>query len=86
MEPWPLEPIYWIALCAQRASALPDAPVTSLFTDPEESVYAHYYHEIRKNMAAGELLQERDARIRELEARVAELEGRSGAAEANERE
>ena len=38
----------------------------SLFGDRQESVYAHYNHEIRKNMGAG-------ARIAELEAEVGKL-------------
>jgi SAM-dependent methyltransferase len=60
-------PIYFIALCAKRA--LPEAlPELSLFGDREESVYAHYNHEIRKNMGAG-------ARIAELEAEVERLRG-----------
>jgi len=44
-------------------------PGLSMFGDREESVYAHYNHEIRKNMDAG-------ARIAELEAEVAHLRSR----------
>ena len=52
-------PLYFVAVCAKRA--LPDTlPELSLFGDAEESVYAHYNHEIRKNMSSG-------ARIAELE-------------------
>jgi SAM-dependent methyltransferase len=58
-------PMYYVAVCARRV--LPDAlPDVSLFGDREESVYAHYNHEIRKNMGAG-------ARIAELEAEVERL-------------
>ena len=58
-------PMYYIAICAKRA--LPAGlPELSLFGDREESVYAHYNHEIRKNMGAG-------ARIAELEAELARL-------------
>jgi SAM-dependent methyltransferase len=58
-------PLYFIAVCARRV--LPDAlPDLSLFGDREESVYAHYNHEIRKNMSAG-------ARIAELEAELERL-------------
>ena len=58
-------PLYFIAVCARHA--LPDAlPDLSLFGDREESVYAHYNHEIRKNMSAG-------ARIAELEAELERL-------------
>src|SRR5690606_750869 len=58
-------PMYFIAVCARHS--LPDTlPDLSLFGDREESVYAHYNHEIRKNIAAG-------TRIAELEAEVARL-------------
>ncbi|MEO7063704.1 MAG: class I SAM-dependent methyltransferase [Dokdonella sp.] len=60
-------PMYFIAVCAKRA--LPaQLPGLSLFGDREESVYAHYNHEIRQNMGAG-------ARIAELEAEVERLRG-----------
>lgn len=59
-------PLYFIALCSRQP--LPDElPGLSLFGDGEESVYSHYNHEIRKNMAAG-------ARIAELEAQIARLQ------------
>jgi hypothetical protein len=38
----------------------------SLFDDAAETVYAHYRHEIRKNMAAGALLAERDRELSRL--------------------
>ena len=58
-------PLYFIAICAKKA--LPAGlPAVSLFGDAEESVYAHYNHEIRKNMNAG-------ARIAELEAEIERL-------------
>jgi len=46
-------PVYWIAACATAPSAFAELPGLHLFGDVEESVYAHYYHEIRKNMSAG---------------------------------
>jgi len=65
------DPVYLLAFCAKSEEALPDAAAgLSLFDDAEESVYAHYYHEIRKNMAAGGLLAERDQEIRRLEAEL----------------
>jgi SAM-dependent methyltransferase len=65
-------PMYFVAVCAKRA--LPTGlPALSLFGDGEESVYAHYNHEIRKNMAAG-------ARIAELEAEIERLNLRISAA------
>lgn len=61
-------PLYFIAVCARRR--LPDGlPQADLFGDAEESVYMHYNHEIRKNMAAG-------ARIAELEAEIESLKAR----------
>jgi SAM-dependent methyltransferase len=58
-------PMYYVAVCAKRQ--LPAGlPGLSLFGDGEETVYAHYNHEIRKNMAAGQ-------RIAELEAELARL-------------
>lgn len=58
------EPLYFIAVCArQPLTALPEL---ALFGDREESVYRHYDHEVRKNIAAG-------GRIAELEAELAAL-------------
>ncbi len=66
------EPIYYVAVCSNEP--LPAAlPKMSLFGDRQESVYAHYNHEIRKNMGAG-------ARIAELEAEVERLRGEVNAA------
>jgi SAM-dependent methyltransferase len=62
-------PVYFIALCAAEESRLPIvAHGLSLFDDAEESVYRHYYHEIRKNMAAGELLAGKDRELADLRA------------------
>ena len=58
------DPLYFVAICSRRP--LNDLPGIALFGDREESVYAHYNHEVRKNMAAG-------ARIAELEKQVAAL-------------
>ncbi|HEY6940290.1 class I SAM-dependent methyltransferase [Dokdonella sp.] len=58
-------PLYFVAVCSRRA--LPAAlPGLSLFGDAGESVYAHYNHEIRKNIEAG-------GRIAELEAELERL-------------
>lgn len=59
--------MYFIALCAADEASLPgpDADLW-LFDDPEESVYAHYHGEIRRNMAAGGIIQERDREIERL--------------------
>ncbi|HUD43815.1 MAG TPA: class I SAM-dependent methyltransferase [Dokdonella sp.] len=58
-------PIYYVAVCS-RGELPAELPALSLFGDRGESVYAHYNHEVRQNMAAG-------ARIAELEAEVARL-------------
>jgi SAM-dependent methyltransferase len=58
-------PLYFVAVCSRRP--LPDTlPTLDVFGDRDESVYAHYNHEIRKNIAAG-------GRIAELEAEIASL-------------
>jgi SAM-dependent methyltransferase len=68
----PHAPVYFIVLCAASEVYLP--AVTSdlwLFDDADESVYRHYHHEIRKNMAAGGILAERDREIEELRGKLA---------------
>jgi len=60
------DPLYFIAVCCRQPFVL-ELPTLALFGDKEESVYTHYNHEVRKNMAAG-------TRISELEAVLATLE------------
>jgi len=61
------DPVYFMALCAADEACLPATKRgLSLFDDAGESVYGHYYHEIRKNMAAGELLAEKERELAEL--------------------
>ncbi len=67
-------PLYYIAACARRRGALAALPAVHLFGDAAESVYSHYNEEIRRHIAAGLMLQDRDAEIARLRARVAELE------------
>lgn len=65
-------PLYLIALAAADEDCLPPPEAElSLFADAEESVYAHYYHEIRKNMQAGEILKAKEAELERLRARAA---------------
>jgi len=68
--------VYLIAVCAAEERFLPVIEHgLQLFDDATETVYEHYYHEIRKNMSAGALLEEKD---REIEALREALEnGRS---------
>ncbi|GAA0714251.1 class I SAM-dependent methyltransferase [Dokdonella soli] len=62
-------PMYYVAICSGHP--LPDGmPALSLFGDREESVYAHYNHEIRKNMGAGARIAELEAEIERLRAQV----------------
>lgn len=69
-----LAPLYFIALCCDNAERL-DALGADLFlfSDASESVYQHYQHEIRHNIAAGTVLAEREQRIKDLEKQLAEL-------------
>ncbi len=60
-------PMYFIAVCAKQGMPA-HLPGVALFGDREESLYSHYNHEVRKNMAAG-------ARIAELEAELERLRG-----------
>lgn len=68
-------PLYYVAVCSRRELPPEILPALSLFGDREESVYAHYNHEIRKNMSAG-------ARIAELEAELERLRASAGSLEA----
>jgi SAM-dependent methyltransferase len=63
-------PLYYIAVCAKRElpAGLPDL---SLFGDGEESVYAHYNHEIRKNISAGGRIAELEAELERLRTQAA---------------
>ena len=63
------DPVYFIAICAASEECLPSVGEgLSLFDDAGESVYEHYYHEIRKNMAAGTLLADKERELAELKA------------------
>lgn len=67
------DPVYLLALCAESEERLPrDGAAISLFDDESESVYEHYYHEIRKNMAAGGILREKDEEIAGLKSALAQ--------------
>jgi SAM-dependent methyltransferase len=65
-------PLYYLAVCGM--DELPELPALHLFGDAEESVYAHYQHEIRKNMAAGGRIQELEAEVAGLRAALAARE------------
>jgi ubiquinone/menaquinone biosynthesis C-methylase UbiE len=60
----PHNPMYFIALCAATNECLPQVSGSlNLFDDHDETVYAHYHHEIRKNMKAGRILADRDEEL-----------------------
>ncbi len=65
--------VYYVAVCAHRAEDLPPGldGLVDLFGDAAESVYRHYEHEIRKNMAAGAVIQDLERRIARLRERLA---------------
>lgn len=59
--------VYLLALCASEQRFLPQLSAKAwLFDDAAESVYQHYQHEIRKNMAAGEILNRQQNEIETL--------------------
>ena len=60
-------PLYFIAVCSKRDVTL-DLPALSMFGDREESVYAHYNHEVRKNIDAGRRIAELEAELERLRA------------------
>jgi len=73
------DPVYFIAEAARDEASLPSpGNGASLFDDAGESVYEHYYHEIRKNMAAGELLAGKDREIADLKAALQEAKPAAG--------
>lgn len=64
-----VDAVYFIALCAAQAQHLPELDAGLwLFDDAAESVYRHYHHEIRKNMQAGRILEQREWEIEALKA------------------
>ncbi len=71
-------PLYYIALCARDVSDLPPASagVLSLFGERDETVYRHYEHEVRHNIAAGAVLADLERRLAAAEARAAAAEQR----------
>jgi len=65
------DPVYLIAICARDDSSMPAVPrVLNLFDDSDESVYEHYNQEIRKHIAAGELLAAREKELAELKKKL----------------
>lgn len=72
----PQRPMYLLAVCAGSEAALPPVEAAMwLFDDEQESVYRHYQHEIRKNMAAGAILADRERELDEARRALAEERG-----------
>lgn len=67
-------PLYYVAACARTAQALDALPSLSLFGDAAQSVYSHYDHEIRKNIAAGHRIAELELQLDAERARRLALE------------
>ncbi|MBB5208708.1 class I SAM-dependent methyltransferase [Chiayiivirga flava] len=67
-------PLYYVAACARTAQALDALPSLSLFGDAAQSVYSHYDHEIRKNIAAGHRIAELEQQLEAERARRLALE------------
>jgi 2-polyprenyl-3-methyl-5-hydroxy-6-metoxy-1,4-benzoquinol methylase len=67
-------PVYLIALCAADSASLPGIDQRLwLFDDREESVYQHYYGEIKRNMAAGGIIAGLEKEIEALKAQAEEV-------------
>ncbi len=65
------EPVYLMAVCANTVDDLPNFEQDLfLFNDASESVYQHYYHEIRRNLETGQILQKLEARVAKLQAEL----------------
>lgn len=71
------EAMYFIVLCAASEAALPRINRGSWqFDDLEESVYQHYYHEIRKNMSSGMIIKDLQSEIEDLRAQLSQVSAR----------
>lgn len=68
-------PMYFIALCAAEQACLPDTDGQMwLFDDHEESVYQHYYEEVRRHIAAGGIIADLQNEIKALKTQLAETD------------
>jgi SAM-dependent methyltransferase len=68
-------PMYFMAVCATEESNLPELDGQLwLFDDKDESVYQHYYGEIKRNMAAGGIIAGLEKEIDELKSQLNQAE------------
>lgn len=66
------DPVYLLAVCANSIADLPAIDqALFLFDDAQQSVYQHYNHEIRHNLAALEVLRDLEARVESLQHELA---------------
>lgn len=56
-------PMYYVAVCAKSPEVLATLPVLSLYGDAEESVYAHYYQEVRYGIWARQRIAELESQL-----------------------
>jgi 2-polyprenyl-3-methyl-5-hydroxy-6-metoxy-1,4-benzoquinol methylase len=56
-------PMYYVAACAKSSNRLANLPALSLYGDAEESVYTHYYQEIRYGIWARQRIAELEAEL-----------------------
>lgn len=65
-------PMYFIATCAAEEAHLPESSGNLwLFDDQEESVYQHYYEEVRRHIAAGGIIADLQNEVKELKIQLA---------------
>jgi SAM-dependent methyltransferase len=69
-------PVYYVAACAQSEAPLTALPGLHLYGDRDEAVYAHYYAEIRKGIAAGGRIVELEEALQRERSLRAALEAR----------
>ncbi|MGH8104960.1 MAG: class I SAM-dependent methyltransferase [Arenimonas sp.] len=56
-------PMYYVAVCANSAGSLAGFPGLSIYGDAEESVYAHYNHEVRYGIWATRRIAELEQQL-----------------------
>jgi 2-polyprenyl-3-methyl-5-hydroxy-6-metoxy-1,4-benzoquinol methylase len=56
-------PMYYLAACSNRESVIAQLPDLSLYGDAQESIYTHYYDEIRFGMRARERIAQLEAKL-----------------------
>jgi SAM-dependent methyltransferase len=64
-------PVYYVAVCAASAGALPALPGLSVFADQQASIYSHYNAEIARLIRADHRLVALEHELADLRARLA---------------